>query len=275
MGLAPSAEVRQILAMSDWCLITDIDGTLIGESESTTRLRSLVLRERDALARRGHRLHWVVATGRGLESTREVLLESGFGSNDFHALITSVGAELYLAGESSPDSAYRSHLAQSGFARRAVLDVLRELEFLRLQPEDEQLEHKVSYFAADGPDHRRRLHAALARLPFETKTVFAHDEYLDVVPVQGAKGGAVRHLLALWQIPCSRAVAAGDSGNDATMLEQDWHGIVVGNGRRQLGHLSSRSNVYFANEKHAAGVLEGLVALGFLAKAVLAAGEQG
>jgi sucrose-phosphate synthase len=160
-----------------------------------------------------------------------------------------------------------SHLAAGGFERQAVLGALRELEFLVLQPEHEQFAHKVSYFAPDSPENRDRVHRALARLPFETKTVFAHDEYLDVAPSRGAKGGAVTHLLDFWQVPRARAVAAGDSGNDANMLEQDWHGIVVGNGHRQLAHLGGRANVYFARAKYAAGVLEGLIELGFLARA--------
>jgi sucrose-phosphate synthase len=245
-------------------LITDIDGTLIGESGSTKRLRRAVLDARESLAARGERLHWVVATGRRYDSTCEVLLEEGFALDDFQALITSVGAELYLAREPAPSPVYLSHLAGTGFARQAVLAALAELEFLELQRDDEQFAHKVSYFMADSASYRERVRAALARLPFESQLIVSHDEYLDVVPVNGAKGGAVAHLLDAWRIPRSRAVAAGDSGNDANMLEQDWHGIVVGNGRRQLTHLSGRENVYFATAKHAAGVLEGLIALGFL-----------
>jgi sucrose-phosphate synthase len=254
--------------MHDWCLITDIDGTLLGESASARALREAMLSERRALAARGGRLHWVIATGRRFDSAREVLLEEGFRVDDFDAWITSVGAELYHSGEDVPSSVYASHLGGTGFRRSLVLEALRGLEFLRLQPDHEQFEHKVSYYTQDTPEHRQRLQRALASLPFETRTVFAHDEYLDIAPHRGTKGGAVSHLLDLWQLPRERAVAAGDSGNDAHMLEQDWHGIVVGNGRQQLAHLEERSNVYFANGKHAAGVLEGLLELGFLARSV-------
>jgi sucrose-phosphate synthase len=256
--------------MSDWCLVTDIDGTVVGEEESTRALRRAVLRERARLARRNRRLYWVIATGRRLASTREVLLEEGFHLDDFDALVTSVGAELYLRGESSPNDAYHAHLQASGFERPAVEAALGELDFLEPQPRHEQFPHKVSYVMKDTPEGREAVHAALSRLPFETQTVFAHDEYLDVTPTRGAKGGAVAHLLERWQIPKSRAVAAGDSGNDVSMLDRDWHGIVVGNGRRHLAHLGERSNLYFANGKYAAGIIEGLVALGFLSAARLA-----
>lgn len=64
----------------DWCLVTDIDGTLIDEAESTAELRRRVLEARAGLARAGARLHWVVATGRTYASTCEVLRERVLGA---------------------------------------------------------------------------------------------------------------------------------------------------------------------------------------------------
>jgi sucrose-6F-phosphate phosphohydrolase len=248
----------------DWCLVTDIDGTLIGESESTRELRRIVLDARARLARGGARLRWVVATGRSYASTCEVLLESGFRLDDFDALITSVGAELYLTGETRPDPAYHTRLAATGFdaARvRAWLDRLGELE---LQPEHEQFPYKVCYFAKEDPALRQRVLRALSELPFKTTTVFAMGEYLDVAPEHGAKGGGVAHLLQRWGLQAGRAVAAGDSGNDLSMLEREWRAIVVGNGHDALRVLRGKPNVFFAQHKHAAGILEGLRALAFL-----------
>lgn len=251
--------------MPDWCLITDIDGTLIGEAASTRELRLAVLEARRAL--RNGRIHWVIATGRRIESTREVLAESGFELGDFDALVTSVGAELYLAGEALPCSKYVAHLGAGGFRRDAVLEALTACEFLRLQADEEQFPYKVSYLMPDRPTHRERLHAALAGLPFACETVISHDEYLDVAPRPGGKGAAVAHLIERWGLSANRTVAAGDSGNDANMLDQHWHAIVVGNGWTELARLRTKPNVYFATAKHAAGVLEGLRALGFLAGA--------
>jgi sucrose-phosphate synthase len=250
--------------MSAWCLITDIDGTVIGDRQSTLALREAVLQERAALAARGERLYWVIATGRRLRSTREVLLDEGFQLSDFDALVTSVGAELYHRGALEPCIAYRTHLGASGFDRKAVLAALGKLEFLELQIDSEQFSHKVSYVLTDTATRRERTRAALAALPFATETVFSHDSYLDVTPACGAKGGAVAHLLRVWDVDETRAVAAGDSGNDSSMLERAWRGIVVGNGHRALAHLRPRESVYFARGHFAAGVLEGLVAHGFL-----------
>lgn len=96
------------------------------------------------------------------------------------------------------------------------------------------------------------------------KEVYRVRPAFDVAPVCGAKGGAVAHLLEQWSMQPSRAVAAGDSGNDISMLDREWHGIVVGNGHATLAALRNAPRVYFAQRKYAGGVLEGLKSLRFL-----------
>ncbi len=250
--------------MADWCLVTDIDGTLLGESESLERLRAAVLASRDEQLARGGRLRWVVATGRGIDDAREVLRDVGFADGDFDAFVTAVGAELYLGAESRPHTGYHAYLSADGFDAHRVRQVLEGMPGMRLQPDHEQHAHKVSYFAADTPEVRERVEAALDLLTFETQTIYCMDHYLDVAPAAGAKGGAVRYLIEHWGLSSQRIVAAGDSGNDRTMLVGPWPAIVVGNGHAALGDLRGHPHVYFASAKYAAGVHEGLRALGWL-----------
>lgn len=263
LGLANSPELCHVSSVKSWCLVTDIDGTLIGESDSTRELREVVLDARGRLEAYSARLRWVVATGRDHLSAREVLLDSGFGLDEFDALVTSVGAELYLTGEEGPNAEYHSRLEASGFDAALVRHALGPLA-LEPQPEHEQFPHKVSYYVTDTVELRRQVEAALAGLRFDTSIVFAMGGYLDVAPACGAKGGAVAHLLELWDLAPSRAVSAGDSGNDISMLDREWPAIVVGNGHQTLAVLRSRPGVYFAERKYAAGVLEGLKALAFV-----------
>jgi sucrose-phosphate synthase len=193
-----------------------------------------------------------------------VLLESGFELGDFDALVTSVGAELYLTGEATPCMKYGAHLGAGGFRRETVVEALRACDFLSLQADEEQFPYKVSYFMPDRPEHREELRAALGRVPFECETIVSYDDYLDIAPRPGGKGAAVAHLIERFRLSAGRTVAAGDSGNDLNMLDQDWPAIVVGNGWTELATLRARPNVYFATARHAAGVLEGLQELGFL-----------
>jgi sucrose-phosphate synthase len=253
-------------------LVTDIDGTLIGERRTSRALRDAVLRERDALEARGGRLYWVIATGRHVDDTREVLLEHGFLPGDFDALCTAVGAELHHRSDEAArhefpfgqDARYAGRLRDSGFISEAVHEALEPLPFLLRQPDHDQVPYKVSYFAHETESNQAEVARALAPLPFETLAVWSHDHYLDVAPHNGAKGGAVDHLIAHWGLDPEAVVAAGDSGNDHSMLGRHWPGIVVGNGHPSLRTLRGRPSVYFAQRAFAAGVLEGLCALGFL-----------
>jgi HAD superfamily hydrolase (TIGR01484 family) len=256
--------VDDALDASDWLLVTDIDGTLIGERESTLALRAAVIAERERLEQLGARLYWVINTGRTRDSTHEVLLENGFELDDFDALVTCVGAELFLGSQPEACTNYHAALSGSGFDALSVRAALDDLRFLKLQADAEQRSHKVSYHLPDEPGLRERVELALAALPFETHCVYAHDNYLDIAPYNGAKGGAVQHLIQQWGLPTARVVAAGDSGNDLSMLNRDWRGIVVGNGHGQLAALRALPQVYFARNRYAAGVHEGLLELGFL-----------
>ncbi len=242
-----------------WCLVTDLDGTLLGESSSTLELRDAIRRARAELS--AGELRWVIATGRAIDDTKEGLLEAGLSLTDFDAFITSVGAELRFGPEDPADPSFFAHLSQSGFDAAAVRERLDALPAMRLQPEHEQLPHKVSYFVEESAQARQRVIDALADLPFSTRCVFCLDNYLDVAPSNGTKGGAVEFLRRHWGLTPDAVVAAGDSGNDLSMLQASWRAIVVGNGASQLRSLRAKPGVTFARAKYAAGVLEGLRAL--------------
>ncbi len=249
--------------MRDWCLVTDIDGTLVGDRGTTAELRSALVRAREERRALGGNVRLVVATGRDVQSAREVLEDAGFSPTDFDALITSVGAEIYLPGQDEPQLAYTRRLRDSGFQAQLVREALSDLE-LEMQPEHEQFPYKVCYFAADTARTRALVAERLSQLPFATEVMFAMDSYLDVAPACGAKGGAVEYLAWQWALSTQQLVAAGDSGNDSSMLGRAWPSIVVGNGHAALAGLRGRTGVYFARAKYAAGVLEGLRALKFL-----------
>ncbi len=252
-----------------WCLATDIDATLLGDDEAIPKLREAVRSERKRLESFGAHLYWVIATGRHLHDTAEVLGAHGFRANDFDAFVTAVGAEVYhIPRDGSlvdrPDPSYRDRLDATGFDDSAVRRVLAGLSFVSSQPDYEQFPHKVSYFAADIPANRQAVAAALSTLPFPTLTVWAHGQYLDVAPVTGLKGGGVHHLVEKWGLEPNRVVAAGDSGNDLSMLDRDWIGIVPAGYQAELEILRGRRNVYFAMRLGAGGVLEGLRHFEFL-----------
>ena len=92
-----------------------------------------------------------------------------------------------------------------------------------------------------------------------------HGTYIDILPHRASKGKAIRYLAGKWNIDLERIATAGDSGNDHDMLTGHTAGIVVGNYDPELEPLRrSGTRVYFAQDRCAAGILEGLRHYGFI-----------
>ena len=88
----------------EYLLICDIDNTLTGDDEALSALIAL-LKER-----RG-RLGFGVATGRSIESTREILWSMGLDRVDVY--ITAVGSEIQYDGGVRFDEEWRAHIDRS------------------------------------------------------------------------------------------------------------------------------------------------------------------
>ena len=161
------------LPTADRWLISDIDNTLIGDRQALDRLLALVKASAGQLA-------FGVATGRGLESTLEVLDEWGVPLPD--VLVTSVGSEIYYGPELVRDDSWVQHI-RSRWRRDAVEDALRLIPGLKLQPRPSQREFKISYNidAARFPplaEVRRHIHSRRLMANF----IVSHGAYLDVLP---------------------------------------------------------------------------------------------
>ena len=87
--------------------------------------------------------------------------------------------------------------------------------------------------------------------------VYSSDRDLDVLPAGIDKGAATARLAQHWQVPPQRVIVCGDTGNDRSMFEQGFRGIVVGNALPELQSLDS-PDIYHATGSCAAGVAEGL-----------------
>lgn len=64
----------------------------------------------------------------------------------------------------------------------------------------------------------------------EVHCVFSSPHFLEVFPITSGKGSAVKELCKLLNIPIERSYAAGDEGNDISMIEAAGCGIAMLNG---------------------------------------------
>jgi sucrose-phosphate synthase len=215
------------------------------------------------LAALRERLHADPGCGLGMLSGRSFasaqLRYSELHLPDPAVWILEAGADLRYGCEGEQDQSWRQHIA-AGWQRQAVLDVLEGLgPRLRLQPEANQGEFKVSYLlqtptagVLEMVKQRLRLHRLEARAH-----LFNH-LFLDVLPQRASKADAIRHLALSWGLPLEQVLVVAAQQGDAELLNGRVLGLVAADHDRSLGQLRRRPQVFFASRPQAWGVLEGL-----------------
>lgn len=247
-GRKAGAAVGKRLSSLEYLLITDIDNTLVGEREPMAELLELLDRHRN-------RLGWGVATGRCLDKTMAVLSEHGINPPDI--LICSVGTEIFYGPEPVADSGWQGHLAHR-WRPEAIREAMAGLDFLIPQESDKNRPFKVSYYLKDDGELLAAVHRRLQQKSLKYHLIYSHGRFLDILPYRASKGKAIRYLSYKWGVPLNRIMAAGDSGNDESMLRGDICGLVVDNYSPELERLKGLSRIHFSARPCAAGIMDGL-----------------
>jgi sucrose-6F-phosphate phosphohydrolase len=228
-------------------LISDLDGTLLGDQRALDEFKSWYVQKEDEL-------RIVYSSGRFLESICESIELHGLPAPA--GIICGVGTEIHdlMAGERVADwpSCRQTWSAEAVRAVCATIDSLEE------QPRHLLSDFKVSYYGDDLTEiELARLERKLESLGQDVSIVYSSNRDLDILPAGTNKGTAARFLSERWSIGADRVIVAGDTGNDAGMFCCGFRGIVVGNARPELKSVRG-TNVYHAKLHFAAGVLEGL-----------------
>jgi sucrose-phosphate synthase len=244
------------MALADRLLVCDIDNTLIGDREALAELLVWLDAHRDRVA-------FGVATGRVLERTLTVLEEWNVPRPD--VLITSVGSEIHYGRPDLVADRNWKRTIDYRWDPVSLRECLAEVPGIRLQPDRDQREFKLSYFVDShewpgAREIRRRLkeHIVAASL------IYSHHEFLDLLPVRASKGRALQYLARRWGFEMDEVLVAGDSGNDADMLRSGALGVVVRNHSSELRYLRGRDRICFTEWPYAHGILEGIDRHGFL-----------
>ena len=229
-------------------LITDIDNTLTGDSAALEKFLEFFEKSRQ-------RIGLGFATGRSIEMTTEILKELNIPTPDI--LITSVGSEIYYAGEKLQDPGWRTHIRKK-WEREKIVQLLKEVSFLKPQEDRFQRKFKISYYMEPGAERIAKVNEILTSARLFYSLVWSHEAFLDILPRRASKGKAIRYISYKWEISSENIMVCGDSGNDEEMLRGSSKGVVVANYSPELGILRGKRGVYFSNESYAKGIIDGL-----------------
>ncbi len=238
-------------------IICDIDNTVLGDDKSLKELKKLIENLDDKTG-------FGVATGRTLESAKAVLEENDFLLPDL--IISSVGSEIYYKDEDeyTYSTGWDAHISQT-WNRSKIVKILEKYDEWEYQEEETQRKFKASYYLKEDAEFNlEEVKEDLIKNKIKVNLIFSHDRFLDILPYRAGKGLAVRYLSYRWNIPYKNILVAGDSGNDEDMLRGELLGVVVGNYSKEMEKLKGMRKIFFAKEKYAAGVIEGIKYYNFL-----------
>ena len=178
-------------------------------------------------------------------------------------LICSVGTEIYYGPNLRKDQGWQQHISYA-WKPELIKNTLARLDFLNFQEAKGQRSHKISYYLENIGDRLQQVREALAEQKLRCQVIYSHGQFLDILPERASKGKAVSYLQYKYEFLPRYVMVAGDSGNDADMLQGKTRGLIVGNHSEELAPLKDAPRTYFSTGKYAAGIIEGLRHYGFI-----------
>lgn len=229
-------------------LVSDLDGTLLGDDEALVRFAAWF----DA---RRPRWRLVYSSGRLFASVVEAVHRFALPRPD--AVISGVGTEIRRWPDGRPLAG--PWPASMACWDRAIIErQLSSLPEVTPQPAEFQTALKASYYARGlSRDRLAEIRTCLESAGQRVQLIYSSSRDLDVLPEGVDKGSAAAWLVSRWALAPWQVFVAGDTGNDASMFAQGFRGIVVANATDELKRIHAPM-IYHATRSFAGGVHEGL-----------------
>ena len=155
--------------------------------------------------------------------------------------------------------------------------LLHDLPELKLQEQEKQNRHKLSYYLPLATDEKHAMEAVenrLTKADIRANLIWSIDEQaeiglLDILPARANKLHAINFFMQKHGFNYDNTVFAGDSGNDLDVLLSPIYAVLVANASDDVCAIAARSglqaNLYLAkgnylgmNGNYSAGILEGV-----------------
>ena len=221
-------------------LVSDLDGTLIPLPNIEQNKEDLIGLNK---LRETHDFKLIFATGRSFDSVLGAIEDYALPVPDW--IICNVGTSIYEKSSDSFSALHAYHEKLNKICHEVdhhkVKESFKHLKELRLQPEENQSDFKISYWYEESELHEMvdkiseiQQQESLPYTCLGSVDPFNSRGLIDVLPLGVNKAYALDWLVDLLELRSDRIVYAGDSGNDLAALVGDYASILVGNAKARV-----------------------------------------
>ena len=242
--------VPAILRYQDRAIFSDLDQNFLGDPQSLLQFSKTVQDNRKQVS-------FGIATGRRIDSALTLIKKLDIPRPDI--LISSMGTRIHYGKALTEDDFWNEHIDHD-WNRNSIRRVMSGLPGIKLQPNTEQSEYKVSYYYdAQLAPSIEDITALIRQKEITANVVHSFGQFIDIVPSRASKGQASRYVMQRFDIALDHVLVAGGSGADEDMMRGNTLAVVVANRHEEeLSQLENIESIYFAEKAHAAGILEAI-----------------
>jgi len=240
---------------------SDLDGTLIGNPESTRRFKDAW----EALPKSSRPL-LCYASGRLVQDVIDLLATRVLPWPDY--IIGGVGTQIYDGRRKRSLSEFNQRFRQ-GWDLSKIEAIVGTFPGVARQPPQFLHPYKSSWYLHHAaPESIAILERQLSDAGLRVTVIYSSGRHLDVLPSDTSKGAALHWIGGRFGVDPAHVLVAGDTGNDASMfLLPGVRGIVVENAQPELIEAVVKLPTFNATKVMAEGVLEGLQHFGVMPSA--------